>query len=101
MTVFVILTTKPGQYRTEAGEGVQPVERYDYSLSGHTRAEFVIARIEGSPRVRVVDETPPRVVNYVPSKFLPRFDSIESARRELQQLAGAGGGEFRLTAVAL
>lgn len=98
---FVILTTKPGQYRTEAGEGIEPVERYDYSLCGRTRAEFVIARMEGSPRVRVIDETPPAVVNYVPCKFLPHFDSIESARRELQQLVTAGGSEFRLTAIAL
>jgi hypothetical protein len=101
MSAFVILTTKPGQYRTEAGEGLEPVERYDYSLSGRTRAEFVIARIEGSPRVKVVDETPPRVVNYVPCKFLPHFESIESARQELRQLARSGGSEFRLTAVAL
>jgi hypothetical protein len=99
---FVILTTKPGQYRTEAGEGIEPVERYDYSLGGRTRAQFVIARLEGSPRVKVVDETPPPVVNYVPCKFLPRFESIESARRELQQLASAGGGSgSQLTAVAL
>jgi hypothetical protein len=98
---FVILTTKPGQYRTEAGEGLEPLERYDYSLCGRTRAQFVIARLEGSPRGRVVDETPPAVVNYVPCKFLPRFESIESARRELQQLAGAGGSEFRLTPIAL
>ena len=98
---FVILTTKPGQYHTEPGEGLQPVERYDYSLSGRTRAQFVIARLEGSPRVKVVDDTPPGVVNYVPCKFLPRFESIESARRELQQLAGAGGSQFKLTAVAL
>jgi hypothetical protein len=101
MTTFVILTTKPGQYRTETGEGLEPVERYDYTLAGRTRAEFVIARLEGSPRVRVVDETPPAVVNYVPCKFLPRFESLESARRELQQLVRAGGSGFQLTAVAL
>src|SRR3954470_10686271 len=99
--MFVILTTKPGQYRTEEGEGLEAVERYDYTLCGRTRARFVIARLEGSPRIKVVDETPPPVVNYVPCKFLPRFETLESARRELSQLARSGGSEFQLTAVAL
>lgn len=101
MTAFVILTTKPGQYRTEGGEGVQPVERYDYALCGHVRAHFTIARLEGPTRVKVVDETPPCVVNYVPSKFLPTFQTVEAARRELAELARSGGSDFRLTAVAL
>ena len=99
--MFVILTTKPGQYHTEPGEGFEPVERYDYTLCGRTKALFVIARMEGSPRVKVVDDTPPRVVNYVPCKFLPRFETLESARRELAQLARSGAGGFLLTPVAL
>lgn len=101
MTMFVILTTKPGQYRTEAGEGLEPVERYDYTLCGRTRAQFVIARLEAPTRVKVVDETPPMVVNYVPSKFLPRFETVEGARRELAGLARSGGADFGLTPVAL
>jgi hypothetical protein len=40
-------------------------------------------------------------VNYVPSKFLPRFETVEGARRELAELARAGGSDFRLTPVAL
>ena len=99
--MFVILTSKPGQYRTEIGEGLEAVERYDYQLCGRTRAQFVIARLGGPTRVKVVDETPPAVVNYVPSKFLPRFDTVEGARRELAELARSGGSDFRLTPVAL
>jgi hypothetical protein len=99
--VFVILTTKPGQYRTEGGEGVEPVERYDYTLCGRTRAQFTIARLDAPTRVRVVDETPPPVVNYVPSKFLPTFRTVEAARRELSELARSGGADFALTPVAL
>ena len=101
MTTFVILTTKPGHYRTELGEGLCAIERYDYSLCGRTRAQFTIARLEAPTRVKVVDETPPPVVNYVPSKFLPRFETVEGARRQLAELARSGGSDFRLTAVAL
>ena len=51
---------------------------------------------EGKPdwglRVRIVDESPPPAVNLVPSKFLPRFPSVERALAELEQLASRGGG---------
>ncbi|HWH40994.1 MAG TPA: ferredoxin [Usitatibacter sp.] len=99
--MYVILASKPGQYRNEGGEGLHPVEGYEYTLCGRTRARFVIARIEGPTRVKIVDETPPAVVNYVPSKFLPRFETVEGARRELAELARAGGSDFRLTPIAL
>ena len=99
--MFVILTTKPGQYRTEGGEGIEPLERYDYTLCGRTRAQFTIARLAAPTRVKVIDETPPRVVNYVPSKFLPSFQTVEAARRELSELARSGGSDFRLTPVEL
>jgi hypothetical protein len=46
-----------------------------------------------------VDETPPQVVNHVPSKFLAKFESIERARRELQELARPGGTDFVLERV--
>jgi hypothetical protein len=35
----------------------------------------------------------------VPSKFLPRFATLEQARTELAQLAGNGAGEAALVAV--
>jgi hypothetical protein len=99
--VFVILTTKPGLYHTEGGDGIEPVERYDYSLCGRTRALFTIARLDAPTRVKVVDDTPPRVVNYVPSKFLPSFQTVEAARRELAELTRSGGSDFALTPVSL
>jgi hypothetical protein len=95
---FVILTSKQGEFRTEVGTGLTPLETYDYTCFGRPKARFVIARLDAPTRVRIVDETPPRVVNLVPSKFLPRFESVEKARRELEGLAH-GGGEFVLTRV--
>jgi hypothetical protein len=94
--MYVILTSKPGQFRTEAGDGLKPVETYDYLFCGRKRAQFVIAQIEGEPKVKIVDEAFPASVNLVPSKFLPRFDSLEKARRELQSLAGPGALDVSL-----
>ena len=94
--MYVILTSKPGQFHTELGEGMRRIEAYDYIFCGRRRAQFVIARIEGDAKVKIVDEASPAAVNLVPSKFLPRFDSLEKARRELESLIGGSGIDVSL-----
>jgi len=88
--MYVILTSKPGQFRTELVAGMQAIEAYDYLFCGRKRAHFVIAELEGEVRIRIVEEGPRAVVNDVPSKFLPHFATLEQARAELGQLAGNG-----------
>ena len=88
--MYVILTSKPGQFRTELAEGLLPVEAYDYLFHGRCRAHFVIAELSRPLKVRVVDEAFPPVVNLVPSKFLEKFDSLDAARRELRHLVSFG-----------
>jgi len=94
--MYVILTSKPGQFRTEAGEGLRPVEHYDYLFCGRLRAQFVIAELLGPTRVRVVDETEPVTVNLVPSKFLETFETVDAARHELDHLCRFGDLDARL-----
>ena len=96
---YVILTSKPGQFRTEVTEGLEPLEAYDYVCFGRKRAGFVIARLAKPTRIRIVDETPPLVVNDVPSKFLEKFETVERARRQLDELAQSGGSDFVLRPV--
>ena len=88
--MYVILTSKPGQFRTELGPELQAVEAYDYVFGGRKRAEFVIAKLLRDGKVRIVDEAAAPIVNLVPSKFLPRFDTIDKARDELHQLVSFG-----------
>lgn len=88
--MYVILTSKPGQFRTEAGAGMRPAERWDYLFCGRTKARFVIAELLEPTRVAVIDETGSGAVNRVPSKLLGRFESVEAARRELESLCGFG-----------
>lgn len=64
------------------------VEAYDYLCFGRRRARFVIAEIDAEVKVRIVEESGAPVVNLVPSKFLPRFATVEKARAEISQLAG-------------
>jgi hypothetical protein len=88
--VFVILTSKPGQYRTEPAGGMSTLESYAYRFHGRLQAQFVIAALPGPAKLRVVEETVEGRVNLVPSKFFPRFDTLEAARRELNALVSFG-----------
>jgi len=98
--MYIILTSKPGQYRTEPAQGMRPVEQYDYLLCGKKRAEFVLAEMTAEGKVKITEEGEGGVVNHVPSKFLPRFATIEQARSELKHLAGFGTLEIELVRVA-
>lgn len=101
--MFVILTSKPGQFRTEAVPGVEPVETWEYLFYGRPKAIFVIAELAQAPgavKVRVIDETggpdAEPIVNHVPTKFLERFDTLDAAHRALQQLAHFGSMDLSL-----
>ncbi|MGE8618610.1 MAG: ferredoxin [Achromobacter spanius] len=95
--VYVILTSKPGVFRTEVGSDVDIIETYDYEFYGRALAVFCIARLHGDTRLVVTEETPPYVVNRVPAKFLEKFASVEAARKELAHLTRFGSMESTLT----
>lgn len=97
--MFVILTSKPGQYRTEVTDGLNPCEAYDYIFYGHKKAHFVIAELHGEPTIRVIDEVPPAIVNEVPCKFLEKFETVEAARAQLRALVSFGRMEATLERV--
>lgn len=94
--MYVILTSKPGEFTTELVDGLTPVETYDYIFYGRKKAEYVIAELAGDVRVRIVDAVDPSIVNNVPSKFLEKFDSVESARTELGALTRFGNIDAQL-----
>lgn len=74
---------------------MRAVETYDYLFCGRKRAQFVIAELAHEVKIRIVDDGSP-AVNLVPSKFLPRFATLEKARAELKQLAGNGAMNAQL-----
>lgn len=88
--MYVILANKPGVYRTTLLDHGKIVESYEYQLYGRTRAVYSIARLDGETHVQITEEEPPCIVNTVRTKFLDKFDSIEDARAELQDLATFG-----------
>ncbi len=99
--MYVILTSKPGQFRTEIGAGLKPFAAYDYMFYGQKQAHFVIAELlEDQTRIRVVEDGT-EIVNDVPSKFLAKFDSRERAFTELEHLTTFGHMETSLRKAAV
>lgn len=94
--MYLILTSKPGQFRTELVEGLRHVESCDYFFFGRCKARFVIAELMSDCRVAVIDETPPEVVNHVPVKFFETFETVERARAALRQLVREGDADVLL-----
>ena len=89
--MYVILTSKVGQFRTEIVDGLRPVASYDYLFYGSKKATFVIAELLKDTKVKVVDEAwSPPIVNEVPCKFLEKFETPERAFSELQHLTTFG-----------
>ena len=67
--MFVILTSKLGQFRTEISAGLRPIEAYDYLFYGQKRAHFVIAELtDDRTRIKVIEDDT-QIVNNVPCKF--------------------------------
>ncbi|MEH2567271.1 ferredoxin [Bradyrhizobium sp. AZCC 2289] len=95
--MYVILTSKPGQFRTEIVDGLRPLAAYDYLFYGVKKATFVIAELLRDTKVRVIDEAwSPQIVNEVPSKFLEKFETPERAFSELQHLTSFGHMDTKL-----
>ncbi|GAB2814153.1 hypothetical protein GCM10027276_13630 [Comamonas piscis] len=99
--MYVILTSKPGQYHTQANADIQLIEAWDYHFCGRLLARFALGELLRETKVQVIEEGPGGTTNRVPSKFLERFDSLEQARQELQHLCQFGALDATLTAAPL
>ena len=94
--MYIILTSKDGEFETEAGDGIRAVETHDYFFYGQHKATFVISELLRESRVKIRSAGEPGLVNSLPTKFLGRFDSLEAARRELSSLTLFGNLQTQL-----
>ena len=97
--MYVVLTTKPGEFRTEITQGLKPVESYDYVFYGRKRASFTIAELDEAIKIRIVEDEEPHSVNDVPSKLFEKFDTLDDARAELETLTHYGTMDIKLRKV--
>lgn len=99
--MYIIVTSKPGEYTAEPVDGITPVERWNYLFYGHLRSVFTIGEVtDDGARVRIVDDEDPTCVNLVPAKFFGNFEDLEAARHELEDLTRFGEIDARLEKVA-
>lgn len=94
--MYVILTSKPGEYRTEAGAGTTVLNHYEYRFYGKTKAIFAIAMVEKDARVSIVEETEGGTINNIPTRQMEKFDSEQAALSELEGLTHFGSIEAEL-----
>jgi hypothetical protein len=82
--MYVILTSKPGRFRTELVDGLRPVETYDYLFCGQKKAEFTIAELDGEVRLRVIDEAEPPLLNEAlrELRHLTAFGTMDAVLRK-------------------
>lgn len=95
--MYIVLTSRPGQYRSEPTPGIAPVETHDYFYGARHVAAFVVAKLDGTSRVRIVDEADPDRANLVPTKFFESFDSVSEAVASLEALVGRDHAQARLS----
>jgi hypothetical protein len=89
--MYVILTSKVGQFRTEIVDGLRPLVAYDYLFYGTKKATFVIAELLKDARIRVIDEAwSPPIANDIPAKLFEKFETPERAFDELRHLTTFG-----------
>jgi hypothetical protein len=95
-STYIIVTSKPGKFHSELiGTSIQ-VETYEYYFHSELKAKFSIHQIEEEVQIKITDETLPVAINIISSKFLPRFDHIKMAQKELKTLIPNGSKYVRL-----
>lgn len=100
--MYLILTSKPGKYVSQPLSGVRIIEAYDYFFYGEKKAHFAIAEVSDErARVRVIEDGT-GIINDVPFKFFPKFETIHGALNEIRHLTTFGHMEtdLRKTAIA-
>jgi ferredoxin len=95
--MYIVLTSRPGQYRSEPTPGITPVETHDYFYGARHVAAFVIARLDGQSRVKIVDETDSSGANLVPTKFFEKYESAREAVASLESLVRHDHAKSRLS----
>lgn len=95
--MYIILTSKLGEYDARPGRGITPVESYEYFFYDRKKADFTIAEVAGDQgQVSIVETSEDGRTNCVPLKFFEHFDTVQAARAELEKLVTFGTIQTRL-----
>lgn len=92
--MFVVITSKPGVYKSTLDASAKLIEAYNYYFYEKHLATFHLAELQGDGYVEIKEEE--GGVNRVPTKFLESFNTLEEAKAEIDELITFGNLEVRL-----
>jgi len=92
--MYVVVTSKPGVYKSNLKADATILEAYKYYFYGEHLATFHLAQLQGDGYVEIVEDD--GGINRVPTKFLEAFDTLEEAKAEINELITFGSLEVRL-----
>lgn len=90
---YIVLTNKESFQTILDNEGLEPVETYHFYFFDQLRAKYTIAKVlDESAKIQLFEEFEGKeYVNRIAVKFFERFETIEAAREELNEIVKASG----------
>ncbi|WP_370224559.1 hypothetical protein [Cytobacillus sp.] len=93
MGKYIVLTNKDTFQTILENEGLKPVETYHFYFFDNLKAKYTIAEVlDENMKIQLYEEYDGKeYVNHIGVKFFERFETLEAAREELDEIVKASG----------
>ena len=93
MGKYIVLTNKDTFQTILENEGLKPVETYHFYFFDELKAKYTIAEVlDENMKIQLYEEYEGKeYVNHIGVKFFERFETLEAAREELDEIVKASG----------
>ncbi|MED1472256.1 hypothetical protein [Bacillus salipaludis] len=93
MGKYIVLTNKDTFQTSLENDGLEPVETYHFYFFDKLKAKYTIAKVlDEKIKIKLFEEFEGKeYVNHIGVKFFERFETIEDAREELNEIVKASG----------
>lgn len=93
MGKYIVLTNKETFQTVLENDGLEVVETYDFYFFEKLKAKYTIAKIlDKNIKIQLYEKYEGKeYVNKINVKFFEKFDTIEAAREELNEIVKASG----------
>lgn len=93
MASYIVLTNKDTFQTILKNDGLEPVETYHFYFFNQLKAKYTIAKVlDESIKIQLFETYEGKdYVNHIGVKFFERFETIEAAREELNEIVKASG----------
>lgn len=90
---YIVLTNKETFQTILENDGLKPVETYHFYFFNKLKAKYTIAEVlDENIKIQLFEEYEGKeYVNHIGVKFFERFETLEAAREELDEIVKASG----------